>query len=78
MTPPALVVVNYADRPAAAAFHLPWADLADDTWRLDDLLSQQVFERDGSDMARAGLYVQLPAWGHHLLSWTRTDALGPT
>ena len=44
-----LVVVNLADAPAAAQVHLPWADLAGRTWRLEDLLSGDRFERDGDD-----------------------------
>jgi hypothetical protein len=74
----ALVILNYADAPAAARVHLPWTDLANQTWRLDDLLSGQVYERDGLEVATAGLYVDLPAWGYHLLAWTRTPQLQPT
>ncbi len=50
-----------------AAVHLPWADLAGPTWRLDDLLSGDEFERDGDEIAGEGLYVQLPPWGFHVL-----------
>ena len=41
------------------------------TWRLVDLLSPSVtYERDGGDLARRGLYLDLPAWGHHVFEVT--------
>ena len=44
-----LIVINFADAPAAARIHPPWNDLAERTWRLDDLLSDRVYRtrRDG-------------------------------
>ncbi len=69
-----LVVINYADAPAAALVHLPWDDLAGRTWRLDDRLSGQAFVRDGSAIATDGLYVQLGPWQFHVLAWTADDA----
>ena len=70
-----LVVVNYADTPAAARIDLPWDDLGAATWRLEDLLSGDTFERDGDDVSTVGLYVRLPAWGFHVLAWAPTPAL---
>jgi hypothetical protein len=60
-----LVVVNLADHPSQARIDLPWPALADRRWRLIDLLDGRVFDRD--DLAD-GLYVDLPPWGHHLLT----------
>jgi hypothetical protein len=67
-----LVVVNWADAPAAAHVWLPWSDVGGRTWELRDLLSGAVFERAGDDVAASGLYVQLPPWGFHVLEWTPT------
>ena len=53
--------------------HLPWGDLAGRSWRLEDQLSGDVFERDGDELANDGLYVQLPPWGTHLLTWTASS-----
>jgi hypothetical protein len=64
-----LIVINFADAPAAARVHPPWNDLAERTWRLEDLLSSQVFVRDGSEIATDGLYVQLAPWEFHVLAW---------
>ena len=62
-----LVVINFADAPAAARIHLPWDDLAGASWRLDDLLTDRTFTRDGADLAGDGLFVQLPPFGYHVL-----------
>ncbi|MCU0260620.1 MAG: alpha-amylase family glycosyl hydrolase [Ilumatobacteraceae bacterium] len=69
-----LVVVNDADRRAAGRVHVPWDDLAGSTWQLDDLLSGGRFDRDGGEIASDGLFVQLPAWGVHLLRWASPAA----
>jgi hypothetical protein len=66
----ALVAVNDADAPAAARVHAPWDDLSGRRWQLDDLLSGDRFVRDGDELATDGLYVQLPPWGCHVLSWS--------
>ena len=58
-----LIVINFADAPAAARIHPPWNDLAERTWRLEDLLSDRVFVRDGTEIATDGLYVQLASVG---------------
>jgi hypothetical protein len=63
-----LVVINYADTPAAARIHPTGGDLAGRSWRLEDVLSGQVFERDGTEMATDGLYVELPPWQFHVFA----------
>lgn len=72
-----LVAVNYADAPAAARVHLPWTDLEARPWQLEDLLSGDVFERDGTEVATDGLYVELPPWGAHVLGWTPAERSVP-
>jgi len=69
--PPArnLVVVNLSDLPAQARVHLPWTDLAGQTWSLGDGLSGQHFERSGDELAGEGLYVALDPWDAHLLAF---------
>ena len=63
-----LVVVNLADAPAAARVLLPWDDIAGATWRLTDLLSGDVFERGGDELAGEGLYVGLEPWASHFMA----------
>jgi hypothetical protein len=64
-----LVVINYADAPAQARLHLPWADENTTQWRLRDLLSGETFERDAAELKREGLYVARDGWGYHLLTF---------
>jgi hypothetical protein len=64
-----MIVVNYADAPASAQVHPPWSDLEGSTWRLEDVVNGEVFERDGNDIASSGLFVQLGPWQCHVLVW---------
>ena len=66
-----VIVINDADGPAAARVHLRWEDVGAHTWQLTDLLSDEVFTRDGPEMADAGLYVELPPWGFHVLGCSK-------
>jgi hypothetical protein len=63
-----VVVVNLSGQPAQARIRLDWADLAGRSWRLTDVLSHAVFERDGADLAGPGLFVDLGPWQYHLLA----------
>ncbi|HEY0534681.1 MAG TPA: alpha-amylase, partial [Actinoplanes sp.] len=63
-----IVVVNLSAEPAQARIPLPWDELRGRGWRLVDLLDGRAFERGGEDLGDPGLYVDLPAWGVHLLA----------
>jgi hypothetical protein len=63
----ALVVVNLSDGSAQGLVRLGWEGLAGRAWRLGDALSESIYDRDGDELAAAGLYVDLPPWGCHLL-----------
>jgi hypothetical protein len=69
-----LVVVNLSDGPAQARVLLPWTDLAERTWRLEDRLAPQGFQRGGEELADDGLYVALDGWGHHFLCFSPASA----
>lgn len=73
-----LVVVNLSDGAAQARVRLPWKDLAERTWRLEDRLVSQGFERDGDELADDGLYVALDGWGHHFLAFSPESASART
>ncbi|MET0419538.1 MAG: alpha-amylase family glycosyl hydrolase [Actinoplanes sp.] len=62
-----VVAVNLSGRAAQARIPLPWPALAGRSWQLTDRLDGRVFDRDGADLAGPGLYVDLPAWGVHVL-----------
>jgi glycosidase len=61
-----LIAVNYAGNQGQCYVRLPFTDLSGRMVRLSDLMSGARYERDGGDLASAGLYVDLPAWGYHV------------
>lgn len=64
-----LIVVNLSDARSQARVSCPWRDLAGRSWRLTDVLSGAVYERNGQELAGSGLYVELEGWGCHLLTF---------
>jgi hypothetical protein len=65
-----LVIVNLSDSHAQARIALPWADVASSSWRLHDLVSGALYDRDGQSLVSEGLYVDLPPWEVH---WFRIE-----
>jgi hypothetical protein len=63
-----VVVVNLSGGPAEGLIPLEWPDLGGRGWRLADLLTGDVAERDGQDLAGAGLPVALGPWQFRLLA----------
>ena len=63
-----VVVVNLSGQPAQARIRLDAPDLPGRGWRLTDILTQSVFERDGDELAGPGLFVALGPWQFHLLA----------
>lgn len=61
-----LVIVNCSAETSQALIRVPWDDLRDRNWRLDDRFSGKSFERSGFDMCDAGLYVEPGPWGCNL------------
>jgi hypothetical protein len=62
------VVVNLSGEPAEGLVPLDWPDLRGRGCRLADLLTDEVTERDGEDLAGAGLPVTLGPWQFRLLA----------
>lgn len=71
-----LIVVNLSNRPVQARIQVPWADLGGGMWRLFDLLSRALHERDGDKLMSAGLYVELAPWNHHFFQCLRVNKQG--
>jgi hypothetical protein len=63
-----LIVVNHSGRPAQARVLLSWDDLRGRELRLTDLLTGRTYDRDGDEVTDGGLFVDLDAWGCHVLS----------
>jgi glycosidase len=62
-----VVVVNYSDHSSQARFVLPFSNLPE-TVRLQELIRTEIYERPASELTGAGLYVDLPPWGSHVLA----------
>jgi hypothetical protein len=66
-----LIVVNLSPRRSQALVRLPWPRLTDNgRWELQDMLTGEIFERDGREMLHTGMYVELDGWGRHFLKIT--------
>jgi hypothetical protein len=61
-----IVTVNYAANQGQCYVRLPFADLAGRSVRFKDLMGPASYDRAGSDVGTAGLYLDLPPWGYHV------------
>jgi hypothetical protein len=61
-----LVAVNYAANQSQCYIRIPFPNLRDQRWRLEDLLSDARYDRDGNELESRGLYVDLAPWRYHL------------
>jgi glycosidase len=61
-----LVVVNYAPNQSQCYLALPFPDLAGRQWRLEDLMGDATYERDGDALRAPGLYLDLGPWRYHV------------
>ena len=57
-----LIVINDSDRTAQSRVQIPWEDVRGNPWRLSDVLSGAIYDRDGDEMHSPGLYVELGPW----------------
>jgi hypothetical protein len=65
-----LVAVNLSDGRAQCYLPLDLPALAGRAWLLKDLLSDARYERDGDGLLSPGLYLDVPAYGHHIFEMT--------
>ncbi|MBL8852005.1 MAG: hypothetical protein JNG89_20195 [Planctomycetaceae bacterium] len=57
-----LVAVNFADHQSQCRLRLPLAGLGDRPWQLRDLLSTDVFTRNGDELQACGLFLDMQPW----------------
>jgi Alpha amylase, catalytic domain len=66
-----LVAVNYGPTPGQCFVGLAFDGLSGRAWILRDLLNPTIkYERDGDELARRGLYLDMPPWGRHVFEVT--------
>lgn len=68
-----LVVVNYSANYSQCYIRLPFPDIAEEQWRLQDQLGEAIYDRDGSDLVSHGLYLDMPPWQTHIFSFTKLN-----
>jgi hypothetical protein len=61
-----LVTVNYSPNKSQCYLRLPFTDLANRQWVLQDLLGTARYERDGNDLQSRGLYLDVSPWQYHV------------
>jgi hypothetical protein len=61
-----LVIINFRHEGAQARVLVPWDELRGKEWRCKDLLSGESYDRNGSEIRDAGLFVDLKGWKCHL------------
>jgi hypothetical protein len=61
-----LVAVNFAPTRGQCFAPVQLPGLGHRQVRLDDLLSDARYERDGDDLEARGMYLDLPGWGRHV------------
>jgi len=64
-----LIIANLSPAGAQGEVMLPWKDLAGRSWRLADIISGEKFDREGDQLSKNGLYVDLDAWKFHVLKF---------
>ena len=64
-------MVNYAPHQSQCYVRLPFTDLGNGQWRLQDVLGQATYDREGNDLQAHGLYLDVPPWQAHIFSLTR-------
>jgi glycosidase len=65
-----IIAVNYAGNQSQCYVRLPFPDLAGRAVRLKDLTGPASYDREGSDLASRGLYLDLSPWGYHVFEMT--------
>jgi hypothetical protein len=66
-----VVAVNYGPNQSQCYVRLPFVNLGNGLWRLQDLLSAAVYDRDGNELQSRGLYLDVAPWQTHAFSLTR-------
>jgi hypothetical protein len=70
--PALLVAVNYGPTRGQCFVPMPGVPAAP-TVRFRDLMSDATYDRDAADLARRGLYLDMPAWGYHVFEVVAGD-----
>lgn len=67
-----LVAVNFAPNQSQCRIRLPLADLGGSTWRMQDQLSDDVYDRAGDELLGQGLFLDMAPWQAAAYSLSKT------
>jgi Alpha amylase, catalytic domain len=70
-----IIAVNYGPTQGQCQARLPWEDLRGQKLILQDLMHAANYDRQGDDLLNRGLYVDLPAWGFHVLRFESSGGI---
>jgi Alpha amylase, catalytic domain len=62
-----LIAINLNDQAVQARVAVAWPELGSGQCVLTDAFSGARYEREGDELVRSGLYVELRPWGYHFL-----------
>lgn len=62
----ALVTVNYAPHHSQCYVRLPYVEVSNHSVEFRDMMSMDLYIRDGNEVLARGLYLDLPPWGYHV------------
>ena len=65
-----VVAVNYAPNQSQCRVRLPFADLRDRLWRLQDMLGGATYDRDGNELRGSGLFLDESPWSARVFRLT--------
>jgi len=61
-----IVVANYSPLQSQCYLKLPGIDLSQKQWQLIDLMNDITYVRDGNELMRDGLFLDVPPWQYHV------------
>src|SRR6516162_4654619 len=68
-----LVTVNYAPNQSQCYVRLPFPGLGNCQWRLQDLIGDAAYDREGNDLGSRGLFLDVAPWQSCVFSVTKRD-----
>ncbi len=67
------MTVNYAPNQSQCHVRLPFADLSNSQWRLQDLLDDASYQWDGNELQARGLYLDESPWSARVFALTKVS-----
>ena len=65
-----LIVVNYSPHAGQCFVYIPFGGLEGKHLRFDDLMSTDIYEREGDELLSRGIFFDMSGWGYHVFEVT--------